>query len=64
MDLNGFYTDSHSSIPPEEVWELAEVYLPRCPNLRAITLEYEESFFDDIGLDALTSQLERMHLLV
>ncbi|MFN5698367.1 MAG: DUF692 family multinuclear iron-containing protein [Cyanobacteriota bacterium] len=63
MDLNGFYTDSHSSIPPEEVWELAETYLPRCPNLRAITLEYEESFFDDIGLNALTSQLERMHLL-
>jgi uncharacterized protein len=62
-DHEGFYMDSHSTVTPEAVWELAHAYLPRCPRLRAITFEYQESYFEDIGLAAITTELERMHRL-
>lgn len=62
-DDGGFYMDSHSTRTPELVWEWAFEYLPRCRNLRAITFEYQESYFDDIGLPGLTTELERMHEL-
>lgn len=60
-DGEGFYMDSHSTFTPEIVWEAAERYLPRCRNLRAITFEYQESYFDDLGLAGLAAELERMH---
>jgi uncharacterized protein (UPF0276 family) len=62
-DAEGFYMDSHSTLTPEYVWELAHAYLPRCRNLRAITFEYQESYFVELGLPALTAELERMHVL-
>lgn len=62
-DDGGFYMDSHSTLTPEEVWEWAHVYLPRCPNLRVITFEYQESYFEDLGLAGITKELERMHEL-
>lgn len=62
-DHEGFYMDSHSTLTPEVVWELAHAYLPRCRNLRAITFEYQESYFEDIGLPGLSAELERMHRL-
>ena len=62
-DQEGFYMDSHSTLTPEVVWELAHAYLPRCQNLRAITFEYQESYFEDLGLPALAGELERMHTL-
>jgi uncharacterized protein (UPF0276 family) len=62
-DQEGFYMDSHSTLTPEVVWELAHAYLPRCQNLRAITFEYQESYFEDLGLPALAGELERMHAL-
>jgi len=62
-DDEGFYMDSHSSLTPGVVWELAYAYLPRCQNLRAITFEYQESYFEDLGLPGLTAELERMHAL-
>ena len=62
-DHEGFYMDSHSTLTPEVVWELAHAYLPRCRNLRAITFEYQESYFEDIGLPGLSAELERMHAL-
>lgn len=63
-DHAGFYMDSHSALAPPEVWELAHAYLPRCPNLRAITFEYQESYFDAIGGPvAVAGELERMHEL-
>lgn len=60
-EFNGFYMDSHSTLTPEAVWELAHHWLPRCRRLRAITFEYQESYFDDIGLQGLARELERMH---
>jgi uncharacterized protein len=62
-EAGGFYMDSHSTLTPEVVWEMAYATLPRCPNLRAITFEYQESSFEDLGLPALAAELERMHLL-
>ncbi len=62
-DDEGFYMDSHSTFTPERVWEMAEAYLPRCRNLRAITFEYQESYFADLGLPGLVAELERMHRL-
>lgn len=59
----GFYMDSHSTLTPEVVWDMAYATLPRCPNLRAITFEYQESYFEDLGLPALAAELERMHRL-
>jgi uncharacterized protein (UPF0276 family) len=62
-DEEGFYMDSHSTPTPEVVWAFAFEVLPRCRHLRAITFEYQESYFEDIGLAALTRELERMHVL-
>ncbi len=62
-DSLGFYADSHSTVTPTEVWDWAFDVLPRCRNLRAITFEYQESYFDSIGLPALAAELERMHQL-
>jgi uncharacterized protein (UPF0276 family) len=62
-ELVGFYTDSHSQLTPPEVWEWSYDVLPRCPNLRAITYEFHESYYDRLGPAALTAELERMHLL-
>lgn len=57
----GFYMDSHSTLTPPELWELAYTYLPRCRNLRAITFEYQESYFEDLGLRGIAGELERIH---
>ena len=62
-EADGFYMDSHSTLTPEMVWEMAYATLPHCPNLRSITFEYQESYFEDLGLPALAAELERMHLL-
>ena len=58
--LQGFYTDSHSRPTPDRVWELARDYAPTFPSLRAITFEWHESYFDRLGLDGITRELEAM----
>jgi uncharacterized protein (UPF0276 family) len=62
-ELVGFYTDSHSQLTPPEVWEWSYEVLPRCRNLRAITYEFHESYFDRLGVAGLTAELEGMHTL-
>lgn len=62
-EFGGFYMDSHAALTPPEVWEWAHAFLPRCRRLRAISLEYQESYFELLGLPALTRELERMHEL-
>jgi uncharacterized protein (UPF0276 family) len=62
-DRLGFYADSHSTLTPAVVWDWALAFLPRCRRLRAITFEYQESYFDDIGLPALAGEIERLHRL-
>jgi uncharacterized protein (UPF0276 family) len=63
-EFNGFYMDSHATVTPPPVWELARAYLPRCRRLRAITFEYQESYFEVLGLAALSRELELIHELV
>jgi hypothetical protein len=62
-DFAGFYMDSHSSVTPEEVWRVAFDYVPHFPRLRAITFEFQETYFDQIGADVLIEELRRMHEL-
>ena len=62
-DFAGFYMDSHSSLTPPEVWRLAWDHVPRFRRLRAITFEFQETYFEAIGADALVGELERMHAL-
>ncbi len=63
-EFGGFYMDSHATLTPPPVWELARAYLPRCRRLRAVTFEYQESYFEVLGLPALCRELELMHELV
>jgi uncharacterized protein (UPF0276 family) len=63
-EFGGFYMDSHATLTPPPVWELARAYVPRCRRLRAVTFEYQESYFEVLGLQALCRELELMHELV
>lgn len=63
-DFAGFYMDSHSSLTPEEVWHCAFAYAPRFKKLRAITFEFQETYYERIGgATALIRELEQMHEL-
>jgi len=55
--------DSHSGLTPPEVWQYAFDFAPRFPRLRAITFEFQETYYEDLGDDALVGELERMHTL-
>jgi uncharacterized protein len=62
-DFAGFYMDSHSSLTPPEVWDYAFKYAPRFKRLRAITFEFQETYYEDLGAEALVNELKRMHEL-
>lgn len=62
-EFAGFYLDSHSKLTPPEVWRYAFDYAPRFKNLRAITFEYQETYYDVLGPDAIIGELRRMHEL-
>lgn len=62
-ELAGFYTDSHSSLTPKDVWSWAYTFGPRFRNLRAIVFEFHESYFEKLGLRGITAELERIHEL-
>jgi uncharacterized protein (UPF0276 family) len=62
-EIYGVYTDSHSQLTPAAVWTVAEAFLPHCPNLKAISFEYNDTYFACIGSAGVRSELERMHRL-
>jgi uncharacterized protein (UPF0276 family) len=62
-DFAGFYMDSHSGLTPGEVWDWAREFAPRFKRLRAITFEFQETYYERIGIQALIRELERMHEL-
>jgi hypothetical protein len=62
-DFAGFYMDSHSSLTPPDVWRYAFDYAPRFKNLRAITFEFQETYYERLGVDALIGELKCMHEL-
>lgn len=56
--------DSHDDAVPEEVWRLAERWLPRCPNLRALTLERMEGTVEQGDVPLLRDELVRARRLL
>jgi uncharacterized protein len=62
-DFAGFYMDSHSSLTPDDVWSCAFDYASRFKCLRAITFEFQETYYERLGARALVGELERMHEL-
>lgn len=52
--------DSHDGPVPEEVWELAEAVLPRCPNLKGVTLERIEGTVKPEEIPHLSEELARL----
>jgi uncharacterized protein len=62
-EFAGFYMDSHSGAPPPEVWHYAFEYAPRFRRLRAITFEFQETYYEQLGYDGIVSSLSRMHEL-
>lgn len=62
-DFAGFYMDSHSGLTPPEVWRLAFDHVPRFRRLRAITFEFQETYYDRLRPEGLAAELVRMHEL-
>ena len=52
--------DSHDHAVPEEVWRLFERALPRCPNLRGVTLERMEGTVTPADVPVLRDELRRI----
>jgi uncharacterized protein len=63
MEYDGFYLDSHSGCVPPPVWELLDWTLPRCINAGGVVFEMLGSWFDTVGDDRLTRDLNRMREL-
>jgi uncharacterized protein (UPF0276 family) len=62
-DFAGFYMDSHSGFTPPDVWRYAFDYAPRFRRLRAITFEFQETYYDRLRPDGVVAELTRMHEL-
>jgi uncharacterized protein (UPF0276 family) len=54
--------DSHDTAVPEPVWQLLSAVLPRCPNLRGITLERMEGTIGSADVPLLAGELARIRL--
>jgi hypothetical protein len=55
--------DSHDAAVPEEVWRIAELAIPRCRNLRALTLERMEGTVAERDVPLLREELRRARRL-
>lgn len=63
MEMDGYWLDAHSGAVPEELMEIAHRIIPRLPNLKAITFEIFPAFVPRFGLDAIRSEITKMHEL-
>lgn len=52
--------DSHDAAVPEPVWRLLDQVLPRCPNLRGLTLERMEGTVTASDVPLLAEELRRL----
>lgn len=59
MEIDNFYVDAHSGLPPAEVWDLLDAVAPQCGNLGGVTFEMLGSWFDTVGGDGLNAVLDR-----
>jgi uncharacterized protein (UPF0276 family) len=62
-EFGGFYMDSHSGAVPPPVWEYAFDFVPRFRRLRALTFEFQETYYERLGPKPIVTELERMHEL-
>jgi hypothetical protein len=53
------YTDAHAGPCPPEVWALLDALVPRAPRLRAVTFEFHDSYYGQLGIEGLSAQLAR-----
>jgi uncharacterized protein (UPF0276 family) len=58
-EMNGVYTDSHCGPCPEEVWAMLRAVAPRAPNLRAVTFEFDDDYYGELGSAGVRAQLDR-----
>lgn len=58
-EMDGIYTDSHYGPCPEEVWAMLRAVAPRAPNLRAITFEFDDDYYDELGAAGVRAALDR-----
>lgn len=56
--------DSHDTAVPEPVWQLLSQVLPRCPNLRGVTLERLEGTITPADLPLLHAELVRIRKIL
>lgn len=63
MEMDGFYLDAHSGPMPQQVWELLEYALPRCPNVGGVTFELLGSWYEGMGAERLEAELAGLRLL-
>ncbi|MFO1054228.1 MAG: DUF692 family protein [Planctomycetota bacterium] len=56
--------DSHDHEVPGEVWKLLDEFLPRCPNLRGVTLERMEGSVTEDDVAPLQAELLRLREVV
>ena len=52
--------DSHGAAVPDEVWELLDAVVRRCPNLRAVVLERLDRTADEEDVPLLREELRRI----
>jgi uncharacterized protein (UPF0276 family) len=55
--------DGHDGAVPEPVWRLLERVLPRCPNVRGVTLERMEGTVGDCDVPLLAGELARLRAI-
>jgi uncharacterized protein (UPF0276 family) len=58
-EMDGIYTDSHCGPCPEEVWEMLRVVAPRASNLRAVTFEFDDDYYGELGPAGVRIELDR-----
>lgn len=63
MEHEDFYLDAHCGPMPQEVRDMLNWVLPRCPNLGGVTFELLGSWYEEMGRDRLLAQLSAMREL-
>lgn len=56
--------DSHDGVVPEPVWRLLSTIVPRCPNLRGVTLERMEGTVQESDVPLLRDELRRLRAVL
>ncbi len=62
--FSGMYTDSHAGACHPMVWELLDHVVPRAPNLRGVTFEFNEAYFPFLGEEGVLRELAQAREIV